>query len=86
MTIQYVIVRCFANVGYVSSEVLLDSADWAIRASGKQRIRDCRSRYGMLVPFVPNADGIGGSWVADHTDREIARSLIKEADREGDGQ
>ena len=75
---QYLIIKMFAERGLITTREMLSHEDDHVRASGKQRIRDC-VHFGVKAAW----EGFGdhGVWRVDAAGRRECARLVALADR-----
>lgn len=78
LSVQYRVMRAFAVQGFITTGQILDHRDSHVRASAKQRIRDCR-QFGLQIMFDEFGDR--GIWRMSTVSRRRARRLVATADK-----
>ena len=84
LTMQYRVLAKFARSGQITTAEInrQGEKDWRVQRSVGQRIRDCRSEFGLDVRCGTDPDDSSGNrWTVSPADQERARALVADADR-----
>jgi len=76
LSVQYWVLRKFADQGFITSSEIMRDADLHVQASARQRIRDCRAR-GLRI----ECDEFGDRciWRISQQSRDVARQVVRRA-------